>query len=81
MSRFSDEARIDFERSQGDVSDGYNAVLKETARIKALISIAESLEMLVLKLDDLVARMDTISTDLQNIEYDMSQGNVKVRTI
>lgn len=64
MSKFLDEAIQDFDRSQGDVSDGYNQVLKDYAKIKALFAIAEGLQ-------EVVARLDTISTDLQNIQYDL----------
>lgn len=60
---YLDEAKADFEHSQGDVSSDYNHMLKEYAKIKALIAIAEQLERLNNTLDAITSlRGDAIQT-------------------
>ena len=53
MTDYLAGAKEDFERSQGDVTDGHNKMLKEYAKIKALIAIAEELQRLNEKLDNM----------------------------
>lgn len=75
MSNYLQEAKDDFDHSQGDVTAGYNQVLKEYAKIKALIAIAEEIRDFN---ETVVGRLDQLSTDLQNLDYSLQQ--IKSRT-